>query len=66
MSHFNLNIEISVSRNVNLTIWSGSTSERLYLAWKESQSDEDWEELVEWLHDDISDEIDFYVTEIEE
>jgi hypothetical protein len=59
---------------VTVDLWSdntgpmtlGSTGETLYDKWLKSQSDEDFEELAEWIVDDVSAELDFSITEVEE
>jgi hypothetical protein len=52
------------SRRAHVLMHPGGTLEGLYNAWRESGLDEDFEELCEWVHSDVAEEIDFYIEDV--
>lgn len=50
----------------NILLRLDSEALRLYDKWRVSDSDEDFEELVDWVRDDIASELDFEIEDATE
>jgi hypothetical protein len=57
-------IHVDADSSVRMEI--GSTGEQLYQKWKASDSEEDWQELVDWIADDVAMELGICIEDIEE
>lgn len=52
------------TQTVKLRMFPGSTLEKLYNNFRSSNSDEDWDDLVDWAVDDIASGMDIEVEEV--
>jgi predicted alpha/beta hydrolase family esterase len=60
-----LKVEVSANtQTVIINAYPGSQAERLYNKWYESQSDEDWEELLNWIAPDVADDMEIEITDV--
>lgn len=55
---------ISHSQTVRVPYWPGSTASKLHAQWRATDSDDDFNELVEWMRDEIGKRIDFDVEDV--
>jgi hypothetical protein len=62
-----MKLKVTVSANTQTVVipaHPGGHAERLYKKWYESQSDEDWEELLDWITPEVADDIDMEITDV--
>lgn len=66
MSNIDLTVTIYASSYQKVTIRPGGRSAELYDKWLESQADADFEELADWIKEDVRDNLDFDIEDLEE
>jgi len=49
--------------SVNVPVWPGGETENLFIKWKESGLDEDFDTLADWIRDDVAGEIELDITD---
>ena len=61
-----VNVDLTDVFDTGIVIRLDRTGERLWLNWQESDSDEDFEELAEWIREDVASHIEFEIESISE
>jgi hypothetical protein len=61
-----LRVKIECDSSVLLAVREDSTAMSLYKKWQETDDDDDFEELADWIVSDVKDQMEIYIEDIEE
>jgi len=61
-----LEVSLDISRHQSVLVHKDSDSYKLFLKWKDDPTDSNWEELAEYISDDVKDDMEFYIEDIRE
>ncbi len=61
-----LNVEVDVSSYQSILVRRDSESYKKYLHWRETGEDSDFEDLVDWIREEVADDMEFRIEDVEE